>query len=313
MASEAPAEPAGEVSQTGPVVHAEPNAEPVCALERAREALASTAETLGRLGRERDAALLADADDEVARLDDELARVQKTQKTLTDKVALMAAEASRLEAEQAALAHEARIKTAEDLFTRRDEAVADLQLHLQKAEAAFRKVHALGIEARTGWAWSHGKLGGTLTTASDLVLATQSSLYKLGGRPAPLGGAYPVDAPPAFPGGRCPRIELLQTPSALPDLLDEYRDASRFSSDVMRNVIRLVDPVPPTSSALTDDAGRHEVTAIGPAAGSANIPAISPEVAKLLERQNALAMRDMTADDLVEYQTNSRLIEQMSA
>jgi hypothetical protein len=300
-----PADASGEVE----ALHVIP--EPVSALARAQQALAENDRAIADLVAQRNALLVRDEvnDAEVERIDAELARHQHRQRTLSDRLSLLGEEARREAAEQAALAHEAKIKTAEDLFTRRDEAAADLQRHLQKAEEAFRRVHALGIEARAGWPWAHGKLGGTMTTASDLIVATASYIYKIGSR----GGGRDPAGTPGFPGGKCPRIELMHNPAVLPDLLDEFTAASRYGSDTMRGVVRLdaVSPSPAPPSAV--GAAPAQSPPVVAAVESAHIPPITPEIRKLLERQNALASRVMSEADEAEYEANGELIKGLSA
>jgi hypothetical protein len=300
--ADAPAEPAGEVSEAGPADVVAPT--PETALQRVQQSLAGVAEVLGRLGRERDAALLADDDAEVARLDEEMAQQNQMQRRLTDKIALMAAEASRLEVELAAADREARITELEAILARRDKAAEDLQLHLCKAEAAFRKVHELGQAARNGWAWPHGRAGGVLASGQDLFWGVSSFLYKIGGR----AGQTSPDGPPTFPGARCPRLELLGKPEALPDLADEFRAASKFASDVMRGVTASA-PTPEPATAGTDEQPAPVVAT----AGSPSVPPISPEVAQLLVLQSVLAARDMSAADEEEYRRNGEQIAALSA
>jgi hypothetical protein len=306
------AEPAGDSIETGA---ADVTPVPESALARAQQALASNDADIARLVEQRNGLLLQDEvnETEVECIDGELARHQRRQKTLTDRLSLLAAEAQRAEAEQAAQVHEAKIIEAERLFIARDAAAMDLRDHLVAAEAAFRKVYELGVAARAAWPWEHGRAGGTLTAAHDLVREVGAFLYKIGGRPALLGGQFPANVPPAFPGAKCPKIELLQLPDKLPDLVVQYRDASRFASDVMRGVVR-VDAVPPSpaSPGIAAEAPATTPPVVAAAAGP-NVPSIGPEVRKLLERQNALASRDMSEADEREYQENSRLIQEMSA
>ena len=93
-------------------------------------------------------------------------------------------------------------------------------------------MHELGLEARNGWAWPHGRAGGVLGSGQDLFWATSSFLYKIGGR----AGQTSAEGPPTFPGARCPKLELLGRPDALPDLASEFKAASKYASDVMRDV-----------------------------------------------------------------------------
>jgi hypothetical protein len=302
-APEAIADAAGESGETGaPDVTLVPDS----ALAKAQQALASNDADIARLVEQRNALLVRDEVDytEVERIDGELARHQRRQKTLTDRLSLLAAETQREAAEQAAQAREAKIIETERIFIERDAAVDDLKVHLERAEAAFRRVHELNLEARAGWEWAHGRAGGTMTAASDLVRETASFLYKIGGRPAPLGGQFPPNVPPAFPGAKCPKIELLQSPARLPDLAAEYRLASKYASDVMRGV--RVDTAP-ASTASPGDARQSAPTDTGPLPQVSPLKATpDPELSKLLARQNALVNGPMDA-------AADRLYDELSA
>jgi hypothetical protein len=355
MASEAVAEPADEVSAPA---DAEPNAKPVempqdaptdlagesieagpadvtpvpeSALQRAQAAMAGNDADIARLVTERNGLLVRDEVDEaaIAHIDDELAQRQRRQRTLSDRLALLAAEARRAEAEQAAQVHEAKIIEAERLFISRDAAVMDLRDHLVAAEQAYRKVYELGVAARAAWPWEHGRAGGTLTAAHDLTREVSSFLYRIGGRPAQLGGQFPTNVPPSFPGAKCPKIELLQLPDKLPDLAAEYRLASKYASDVMRGLRVDAVPTPSATSGLHAVASFESPTSAPASPGVtgqsdsiviAPLPTVSPfkavynpELSKILERQNALASRAMSDADEREYQENCRMIQELSA
>jgi hypothetical protein len=280
-------------------------------LQRAQASLAATDGELSALLDARAVALAADDDVRAMELDGEIAAKERLRKVQLDKVGLRQAEAQREAAAQAVQVREAQIVEVSHLFEARDAAVADLRDHLVAAEAAFRRVHELGQAARAAWPWPHGRVGATLTAASDLTQAVSAFLFKIGGRPSQTGGLHQASVPPAFPGGRCPQISLLQTPDRLPDLVAQYRDASRYASDVMRNVRVPVPPEPlskgaVSSSASPGDAAPSNVeplpTRTGndfPVAPQGAVP--NPELARLLSRQNMLAMRDMSPADEVEY------------
>jgi hypothetical protein len=312
-APEAVGEPADESIETG-AVDVTPAAD--SALAKARAAMASNDADIARLVAERNAALLADEVDEadVERLDGELARHQRRAKTLADRLSLLAAEEQREAAARAIQAREAKIVETEHLFVARDAAVADLRDHLVAAEAAFRRIHELNLAARAAWPWDHGRVGGTLTAASDLVRETASFLYRISGRAPQTGGEFRPDVPPSLPGGKCPRIEWLQTPDRLPDLAAQYRLASKYASDVMRgargDVPAPASPASPGVASPGDSAPSNiaQLPTISPIHAAPN-----PELARLLSRQNQLASRDMTPDEELEYQNNGKLVQQLSA
>jgi hypothetical protein len=314
MTPGAPAEPAGEPTETGAV---DVTPAPETALGKAQTALAATDGELSALLAARAEALTADDDIRAMELDGEIAAKERLRKVQLDKVGLRQAEAQREAAAQAVQAREAQIVQTEHLFVSREAAVADLRDHLVAAEQAFRRVHELGQAARAAWPWPHGKTGATLTAPSDLTQAVSSFLFKIGGRPTQTGGQHQANVPPAFPGGRCPKIEWLQTPDKLPDLAAVYREASRYASDVMRGV--RVDAVPaspasPGVAAQSDDA-QSAATVIAPlpppqAAPQKTEP--NPALAKILARQAVLAMRDDPASE-AEYIANGELVRELSA
>jgi hypothetical protein len=299
-------EPAGEQDASDP---ADVAPVPETALAKAQAALAANDAEIVRLVAERNALLVRDEVDEVAvgHLDDKLAGCRHRAKTLTDRLSLLAAEAARVEAEQAAQAREEKITQIEAILARRDKAAEDLQLHLCKAEAAFREVHEFGQAARNGWAWPHGRAGAVLASGQDLFWGVSSFIYKIGGR----AGQMSPDGPPSFPGARCPKLELLGTPEALPDLVDEFRAASKYASDCMRGIVPAA--VTPEPAADGPDEQPAQPAPVVAAADGPSVPPISPEVAQLLVRQSVLAARDMTAADEQEYRRNGEQIAALSA
>jgi predicted DNA-binding protein len=308
MPQGAPAEPADAPGETG-VTNEAPA--PESALAKAQAALAENDQAIAGLVAERNALLVRDEVDEteVERIDGEIGRCQRRQKTLTDRLALLAAEAQREAAEHAAQAREAKITEVEHLFIARDAAAADLRDHLVAADQAFRKVYELGVAARAAWSWEHGQAGGTLTAAHDLTREVSSFLYRIAGRPASLGGIFQATVPPPFPGGKCPRIEWLQSPDKLPDLAAQYRDASRFASDIMRGV--RADGAPNPASPA--DAGQSDAPVIEQLPTTSPIRATpNPELSKLLARQAVLAMREDPASE-AEYIANGKLVQELSA
>jgi hypothetical protein len=307
-----PTEPASESAET---VAAESAPAAPTALQRAQAAMGENDQAIAGLTAERNGLLLEDALDEaaIARIDAELARHQHRQKTLADRLTLLGAEQARLDAEEAARIREARIVEVERTLIERDAAVMDLRDHLVSANRAFQRVHELNLEARAGWGWGHGKLGGVLTAGSDLAREVASFIYKIGGKAPQSGGQYDPDVAPSFPGGRSPRIEMLQQPDRLPDLVAQYRAASRFASDIMRGLVS-VDAVPASPITI---AGQAEQSPVMPAVEitgtqSPNVPQLSPAMVEILRRQAELAARDDPESE-AEYLRNGELLREMSA
>jgi hypothetical protein len=309
---DSPGEAASEVSGAVPAHVANV---PESALERAEAMVAETAARMEDLVAQRRELLLVGSDDQIAEVDAKIAVAERLLRTRSDRVAALREQAEREAAEQRAADREAKIVEIERTLIERDAAAADLQKYLCKAEAAFRRVFELGLAARTAWVWPHGRLGGVLSSGSDLRVATQSYLYKIGTRPARLGGEYPTDVPPAFPGGKCPKLEMLQQPDKLPDLADEYRAASRYASDTMRGVAP--EPVPAHRPVRTDDNvipsdQSPARPAVGITGGQSNVPTITPEMAEIIRRQMQLAMKDDPAS-AEEYFRNGELLKELSA
>jgi hypothetical protein len=310
MPQDAPAEPAGEPTETG-AADVTPAAE--TPLSRAQIALQETAEQLKALSARRREALLTGTDDDVAVVDAEIEATQRLQRTRSDRVSVLLEQAAEEAAFARAAEREARIVETERLFIERDAAVADLKDHLVGAEQAFQRIHQLNLQARAAWEWPHGRVGGALLAASDLVRETASFIYRISGRPPQTGGEFRPDVPPSLPGGKCPRIEWLQTPNRLPDLVAQYRLASKYGSDVMRGVRGDVPaPASPASPGVASP-GDSASSNVEP------LPTVSPiraepnaELSRLLMRQNQLASRQMSDEDEAEYAANGRLIAAIS-
>jgi hypothetical protein len=307
-----PTEPAGESAET---VAADVTPVPESALQRAEAMAVETAARMEDLVAQRREVLLTGSDDQIAEVDAKVAVAERLLKTRSDRVSALREQAEREAAEQRAADREARIVETERLFIERDAAAADLRDSIVSAEAAFRRVHQLNLEARAAWKWPHGRVGATLTASSDLTQAVSAFIFKVGGRPPQTGGEYQPHVPPAFPGARCPRVEWQQAPDRCPDLAAQYREASRYASDIMRGNVPVPEPVPAspdTTETFVSVEGRIAGQSTGPNGPVANnVPTLTPEMVEIIRRQMQLAMKDDPAS-AEEYRRNGELLASMS-
>jgi hypothetical protein len=288
-------------------------------LQRAQAAMASNDADIARLTAERNTLLVCDALDEagIARIDAELARHQHRQKTLADRLTLLGAEAQREAAEQAAQAREAKIVAAESLFSERLGLAEKLAGHVKAADECFLRLLAANRVIEAAWPWEPTRhAGAVLLGDRPMLMALKNEIYRVAGRPNPLGGQPDHADGPGYPGGHPELLQWAQMPekSAAP-MADKFELASRAASQIMR-VGRVVDAVPasPTTGGMPPVA---EQSPVMPAVGitgtqSSNVPRITPAMAEILRRQAELAMRDDPVSE-AEYLRNGELLREMSA
>jgi hypothetical protein len=285
-------------------------------LEQARTSLAEVDAGLAKLGGDREAALIAGADDEaIAKIDERIEGQQRVRRTNADRVSLMQKEADRLAAEKVAREKAAHIERVEAVLAERDAAASDLQKHLVNAEKAFREVDRLNQAVRAAWPFGINDLPAILCTPGALLLATQAFLYKVGARPALLGGQETPGGTLSFPGGRCPRFEDAHQQHKLPDLADVFADASKHAAAIMHG--RRDSPVPAhlvavaeAASAKIGDVPQSDRAAAAPAQAIERTPA-QIELVQLLNEQHRLAMSDRPEDEDL-YHRNGARIAQLS-
>lgn len=338
-----PGEPVDASIETGPADVApdpeaslEPDSEPAesvpasagnvpeSALAKAVAVLATTDAELSALLSARAEALAADDDARAMELDRAIAAKQQLRTVQLDKVNLRQAEASQAEVREREARHEAKIAGVEALIAERTRLAARLAGYVAVADRTFVKLLSVNRSLATAWAWrptTHG--GAVLLGDRPMLAALRNEIYRVAGRPNPLGGQPDHPDGPGFPGGHPELLQWAQSPekSSAP-MVDKFRLASDAASSIMR-VGRVVNAVPEqpdgplqtSSSAPPGDAAEAppQSPPVAAVAAGPNVPSISPEIAKLLARQNALAMRDMSEADEREYQENSRLIQEMSA
>jgi hypothetical protein len=187
------------------------------------------------------------------------------------KIALKSAEekARQAEAERVAKERAGLIDRVEKLFGERDAVAAELEDLTVKADAAFRKLIAVGGRLAAAWPWSGTDLAVAQLTPTAIYHATAHQLYRCGARPF-IGGVPGMKSEPGFPGGACPSNELRGLPDRIPSLSATMREASAYGRKVMRN-------------------GRAELPAAAPAEPAPQRSEGEDRLAKLLKRQSELA------------------------
>jgi hypothetical protein len=285
-------------------------------LEQARTSLAEVDAGLAKLGGDREAALIAGADDEaIAKIDERIEGQQRVRRTNADRVSLMQKESDRLAAEKIAREKAAHIERVLAVLAERNVAAAALQKHVIAAERSFREVDRLNSAIRAAWPFSMGDLDAILCTSGGLLLALQSYLYKVGARPALLGGQETPGGTLSFPGGRCPRLEDAHQQHKLPDLADVFADASKHAAAIMHG--RRDSPVPAhlvavaeAASAKIGDVPQGDRAPAAPVQAIERTPA-QIELVQLLNEQHRLAMSDRPEDEDL-YHRNGARIAQLS-
>jgi hypothetical protein len=307
-----PVEAGGESAETGP---ADVIPVPETALAKAQAALASNDADIARLTAERNGLLICDEVDEeaIARIDSGLAQCQSRQRTLADRLSLLSAAAAREEVLQREAAREAKIVAAESLFSERLGLAEELAGHVKAADECFLRLLAANRVIETAWPWEPTRhAGAVLLGDRPMLMALKNEIYRVAGRPNPLGGQPDHEDGPGYPGGHPELLQWAQMPekSSAP-MADKFRLASDAASSIMR-VGRVVDAVP------YSNAGQAEQSPVMPAVEimgtqSSNVPQISTAMVQILRRQAELVARDMSEADLAEYESNGRMIASMSA
>jgi hypothetical protein len=281
-------------------------------LGKARSALAETDGELARLAAERDAALLRDDDVEAVRLDGEVEKLQRLRRAHVDKVALREREAERAAAEQRAVAKAEIIAGIELLLSERDRIGGELSANIEAADKSFIRLIELGREIRQRWQFAPHDANPAMLSENALLLAIPHEFYRLTARPHPLGGKVLPDFVPSFPAGsKAERIEEAGLPSKIKPLAKKLEAASALASRVMREGFSTNQhSAIPSSAASPGDTGQSNVEALPTTSPFRAEP--NPELARLLERQLVLAMRDDPASE-AEYIANGARVAALSA
>jgi hypothetical protein len=210
--------------------------DPAAALQAAKLTLQAIQAGVTEIVSRRDAALLAgEPAAAIRKIDDELAEQQHAERTEHDRILVLEKEVARQTRERQTKEREGLIGRIEARFIARNEAAAELQDAIKKADAAFRRVVDLSVEADAGWPFAAHERSAAMLPATSILLAVQHELYRVGARPRRYGGMDKGVHPGLhMPGGICPKLEWANLPEAIPSIVDALRDASNYASSVMR-------------------------------------------------------------------------------
>ena len=312
MPAVAPAEAADATGETGA---ADVTPAPEGALARAQASLAANDADIARLVEQRNRLLLQDEvdEDEVGRIDDELARHQRRQRIMSDRLVLLAAEAQRAAAEQRAAQKAETIAGIEALLAERDRLGSALTDAITAADAAFQGLFEIGHEVRRRWPFAAHDLAAMMVADGPLALAVQFEIFRLAGRPHLPGAPVGDHKPPSFPGGRAERLEYALQPEKIEPLAKRLGAGSAVASRVMREGFSTnqLDPAQANPGVAGQSGAPVNTTTMSSAAPQSSAP--NPELAQVLARMNALASRQMTPDDEAEYQLLGRKCQELSA
>jgi len=302
----------------------------IARLDQARTAHAEADRKIGKLEAARTAALLADKDDEAARLDGELEQLRRLSRGFHDKVQLLAMEAEREAQQYRDRERLAQVERNEAALRKRDALAAELTAGLMQADKAMRAICKIGRGLRASWSWSGPDAQACLLHDGAIVQAITHEIFRIGRRPRAYGG---LDRPDGdftdFPGGASPRLELRDLPEKAMPLADVLREASAFAGKLMREgkgaaLPVITEPTPPATNG--DDRGHYlplasnDHSAAAPAEPLPDSAAPQPKGAAeerltaLLARQNELAAKsEMSPHDDAEYASTVQQIALVSA
>jgi hypothetical protein len=249
--------------------------DPAAALQSAKTTLQEIQTRIAEITGERDAALLSgEPATAIRKFYAELVEQQEVERTEADRIRLLEQEVERLRIERQAHEKASLIGRVEAKFKARSEAAAELEQAIKTAEKAFRRIIDLSVECDAGWGFKPHERNAVMLSPAAIATAVSHELYRTGAKPKLYGG---FDRGPHaglhFPGGQCPRMDLVNLPESIPPIVNVLRDAGNYASQVMRT-------------------GKGAATAIAPPA-AANAPPPKTEaeerLSKLLARQFALA------------------------
>jgi hypothetical protein len=210
--------------------------DPVVALEQARVSLQAIQVAAAEVNSRRDAALLAgEPAAAIRKLDEELAERQHEERTESDRIQVLEREVERQRIERQAREKASLIGRVEAKFKARSDAAIELEQAIKTADKAFRKIVDLSVECDAAWGFAtHERTAAMIPTASVLTAVTHE-IYRVGSRPRRYGGQDRGAHPGLhFPGGQCPRLELVNLPESIPPIVNVLRDAANYASQVMR-------------------------------------------------------------------------------
>jgi hypothetical protein len=270
-------------------------------LEQARRDHAEADRKIGELEAVRADALLADKDDEAARLDAELETLRRMARGYGDKIALLVAEAEHEEAEARIRRHEVHIRQVEKLGD--DFVAAGIKLAEATANlvAAYRETLAAAERRGAAWPWAPQDQAAAMLTGAAVQLALSHEFFRTSHVPF-LGGRPGEKLVPSLPGSSSSRpTDWLGFPEREPPLIDVCKTAAEYARRRMREISAAQPDLPPPTS----DVRRSAVPPINGSTAAAPVsPAVAegppPELAALLRRQADLAA-DPSPEGEVEY------------
>jgi len=207
------------------------------ALERARAALAETSKQIHKLETTRNELLLADQDAKAAALDQQIEEQRRLERGHRDKVALLEKEAEREAAERRAKDKQELIARIEKKLSERDAAGARAVAAIKELDAAYRTMFKLGREIRAAWPWQAHDLPAAVLSDNAITRIIEHELYRIGARPPLLGGmdiVNPGKDGASLPGGRCPKLELVNLPEKIEPLSQVLTEATTFACALLR-------------------------------------------------------------------------------
>jgi hypothetical protein len=210
--------------------------DPAAALQAAKLTLQAIQAGVTEIVSRRDAALLAGEPAAAIReIDDELAEQQHAERTEHDRILVLEKEVARQTRERQTKEREGLIGRVEAKFKLRNEAAAQLALAIKRADLEFRRVVDLSVDCDAAWPFAAHERSAAMLPATSILLAVQHELYRTGARPRLYGGQDRGVHPGLhFPGGTCPKLELVNLPESIPSIVDVLRDAGNYASQVMR-------------------------------------------------------------------------------
>src|SRR5262249_1765614 len=195
-----------------------PNPKPLTRVE-AIAALADTNERITAAEQRRTGLLLACDHRALDQVEMELAELRRYAVRLDDLIRALEAQAREAE-EEARRQFRCKIVDRFEhlLIIKAAPLEEELEETIAKADRLFREIIATREEARAAWPLAdahHNALAGSVDGCALSAAAVRTllcfELYRVGARPVPTGGVA-ASPQPNFPGGVCPRLDLLTTP-----------------------------------------------------------------------------------------------------
>jgi hypothetical protein len=265
-------------------------------LEQAKAAHAEAKLKIGELEAARNDALLADRDDDAARLDAELETLQRLLRGYRDKIGLLEFEAEREEAADRVRHHEAHIQQVEKLGDNLIAAGVKLAEATAVIVVAYRAAIAAAERRAAAWPWAPQDQSAAMLTAQSIHDALAHEFFRTSRVPF-LGGKPGEKIVPSLPGAACSRMtDWLNLPERETPLVDAFKESAAYASRRMRETAAQPMPLAANGKGATPP----------PAPAAIEAPPVPPlaepgELSGLLARQAELA-NDITPEGEKAYQ-----------